>query len=32
MFFSVITKKLKWEISSKNFDTFKRYGVKDVKF
>ena len=30
MFFSVITKNLNWEISTKNLVTFKRYnGVKD---
>ena len=33
MFFSVITKNLNWEISTKNVVTFKtRGGVKDEKF
>ena len=33
MFFSVMTKKFNWEISTKNLDTFKRWdGVKDEKF
>ena len=33
MFFSVITKNLNWEISTKNLVTFKRWnGVKDEKF
>ena len=32
MFFSVITKNLNWEILTKNFFTFKRWGeVKDEK-
>ena len=32
MFFSVITKNLNWEISTKNLVTFKRWdGVKDEK-
>ena len=33
MFFSVITKNLKWEMLTKNLVTFKRWdGVKDEKF
>ena len=33
MFFSVITKKLNWKISTKNLVTFKRFdGVRDEKF
>ena len=33
MFFSVITKNLNWELSTKNLVTFKRWdGVKDEKF
>ena len=33
MFLSVIIKNLKWEISTKNLVTFKRWdGVKDEKF
>ena len=33
MFFSVINKKLNWEILTKNLVTFKRWnGVKDEKF
>ena len=35
MFFSVMTKNLNWEISTKNLDTFKRWdgdGVNDEKF
>ena len=33
MFFSVITKKLNWEILTKNFGTFKRWdGFNDEKF
>ena len=33
MFFSVITKKLNWEILTKNLVSFKRWdGVKDKKF
>ena len=33
MFFSVITKKLNWEILTKNLVTFKRWdGVKDENF
>ena len=33
MFFSVITKNLNWEISTKNLVTFKRWdGVNDEKF
>ena len=33
MFFSVITKKLNWEILTKNLVTFKRWdGVKDDIF
>ena len=33
MFFSVMTKNLNWEISTKNLVTFKRWdGVNDGKF
>ena len=33
MFFSVITKKLNWQILTKNLVSFKRWdGVKDEKF
>ena len=33
MFFSVITKNLNWEISTKNLFTFKRWdGINDEKF
>ena len=33
MFFSVITKNLNWEISTKNLCTFKRWdGINDEKF
>ena len=33
MFFSVITKNLNWEISTKSLGTFKRWdGVSDRKF
>ena len=33
MFFSVVTKDLNWEMSTKNLALFKRWdGVKDEKF
>ena len=33
MFYSVMTEKLNWEISTKNVGTFKRWdGVNDEKF